>query len=139
MLAKAVEILWRVKLSEQDPAVIRSLFLRGRLNVSLYNELLDLPAEEWHARLKSTDLEPIVDEVFAADERERITRFTKLGADLILGGVRPARFAAFGPHRIFGYLCGLQTEAFNLRLLLAGKVNKISTTLLQARLREQYV
>ncbi|HUU70743.1 MAG TPA: hypothetical protein VM186_14535 [Planctomycetota bacterium] len=45
----------------------------------------------------------------------------------------------FGPERIFGYLCALRTEVHNLRLILAGKVNKINSRLLRERLREQYV
>jgi len=77
--------------------------------------------------------------VFSAPEREQLTAFARLSENLILDRVRPAKSVAFGPDRVFGYLCGLRTEAYNLRLALAGKVNKISTQLLRARVRRQYV
>ena len=136
---KAVEIIWRSKADSYDPDLLRRLFLRDELDNPMLHELLDLALEEWPARLRTTILEPIVDEVFSAPEREQLTAFARLSEDLILDRVRPAKNVAFGPDRVFGYMCGLRTEAYNLRLALAGKVNKISTQLLRARLRRQYV
>jgi len=136
---KAVEIIWRSKAAGYDLDLLKRLFLRDELADPVFAELLELPFEEWPARLRTTILEPIVDEVFSAPEGERLTTFARLSENLILDFVRPAKNVAFGPDRVFGYLCGLRTEAYNLRLALAGKVNKISTQLLRARVRRQYV
>ena len=138
-VARSVEIIWRAKNSSYDMARLRRLFLRGELDRPLLQELADLPLEAWPDRLRSTALGPLVDDVFSRPEGERVAWFAKRAADLLLARVRPAMSATFGPDRVFGYLCGLSTEIFNLRLVLSGRVNKISKHLLQARLREQYV
>ena len=136
---KAAEIIWRAKADSYDNGLLRRLFLRDELDAPALRELAGLTLEDWPDRLRTTFLEPIVEEVFSAPQREQITAFARLSEDLLLDGARPAKNVAFGPDRVFGYLCGLRTEAYNLRLALAGKVNRISTELLQARVRRQYV
>ena len=56
----------------------------------------------------------------------------------LLDMLRPAKYIPFGPERVFGYLCGLTTEVFNLKLLLGGKVHRIENNLLRERLRKTY-
>ena len=139
MIVKTVEIIWRAKEGNYDMPRLRRLFLREELDQPLLRELIDLPLAAWPDRLRPALLGPAIDDVFSRPERERVTRLAKRGEDLLLGRVRAAKSVTFGPDRVFGYLCGFRTEIYNLRLVLAGKVNRISTKLLQARLREQYV
>jgi V/A-type H+-transporting ATPase subunit C len=121
---KAIEIIWRARNGGYETERLRRLFLRDELDEPLLHELHELPLEEWPDRLRTTFLEPIVDEVFSAPEGQRLTALARLSEDLILDRVRPARYVAFGPDRVFGYLCALRTEVYNLRLLLSGKVNR---------------
>ena len=136
---KAVEIIWRAKEGSYDMNRLRRLFIRDELDRPLLRELADLPLDSWAERMRPTLLGPIVDDVFSAPEAERVTSLTRRGENLVLDFAKAAKTVAFGPDRIYGYLCGLRTEVFNLRLVLAGKVNRISSRLLQARLRGQYV
>ena len=53
--------------------------------------------------------------------------------------LEPARYVTFGPERVFGYLSGLTTEVFNLRLTLGGVLNKLGKDALRERLRKTYV
>jgi hypothetical protein len=57
----------------------------------------------------------------------------------LLDMLRPVKYIPFGPERVFGYLCGLAAEVFNLKLLLGGKVHRIENNLLRERLRRTYV
>ncbi|MCR4321752.1 MAG: V-type ATPase subunit [Candidatus Brocadiaceae bacterium] len=57
----------------------------------------------------------------------------------LLDMLRPVKYIPFGPERVFGYLSGLATEVFNLKLLLGGKVHRIENNLLRERLRRTYV
>ena len=57
----------------------------------------------------------------------------------LLDMLRPVKYIPFGPERVFGYLCGLTTEVFNLKLALGGKVHRIENNLLKERLRKTYV
>ncbi len=52
--------------------------------------------------------------------------------------IRPVKYIPFGQERIFGYLCGLTTEVFNLKLIIGGKINSIENTFLKERLRKTY-
>ena len=139
LLTRGVEIIWRARTGGYDMPRLRKLFLRGELDTPLLRELIDLPVADWPDRLRPSRLGPIVDDVFSRPEAERLTRYAKRCQDLVLGRLKAAKSVTFGPDRVFGYLHGLRIETWNLRLILAGKVNKISTKLLQARLREQYV
>lgn len=56
----------------------------------------------------------------------------------LLDMLRPMKYIPFGPERVFGYLCGLTTEVFNLKLVLGGKVHRIENNLLRERLRRTY-
>ena len=56
----------------------------------------------------------------------------------LLDVILPVKCVPFGPERVFGYLCGLTTEVFNLKLLLGGKVHRIENNLLRERLRKTY-
>lgn len=57
----------------------------------------------------------------------------------LLDILRPVKYIPFGPERVFGYLCGLTTEVFNLKLVLGGKMHRIENNLLRERLRKTYV
>ena len=139
MIVRAVEVVWRAKIGDYDVARLRRLFLRGQLADPLLLELADLTLDAWPDRLRPTFLGPIVDDVFAQSGTGQVTRFARRADDLLLERVKAAKSVPFGPERIFGYLCGLRTEVQNLRIILAGKVNRINARLLQERLREQYV
>ena len=56
----------------------------------------------------------------------------------LLDVILPVKRVPFGPERVFGYLCGLTAEVFNLKLLLGGKVHRIENNLLRERLRKTY-
>lgn len=56
----------------------------------------------------------------------------------LLDMLRPVKHIPFGPERVFGYLCGLATEVFNLKILLSGKVHRVENNLLKERLRKTY-
>jgi len=56
----------------------------------------------------------------------------------LLDVLSPVKYIPFGPERVFGYLCGLATEVFNLKLLLGGKIHRVENNLLRERLRKAY-
>ena len=56
----------------------------------------------------------------------------------LLDMLRPVKYIPFGPERVFGYLFGLTTEVFNLKLVLGGKVHRVENNLLRERLRKTY-
>lgn len=57
----------------------------------------------------------------------------------LLDIIEPVKFIPFGPERVFGYLCGLTAEIFNLKLVLGGKVHRLESKFLKERLRKTYV
>lgn len=57
----------------------------------------------------------------------------------LLDMLHPVKRIPFGPERVFGYLCGLTVEVFNLKLALGGKVHRIESRVLREQLRKTYV
>lgn len=59
--------------------------------------------------------------------------------NFLLDMLRPVKYIPFGPERVFGYLCGLTVEVFNLKLVLGGKLYRTGNNVLKERLRRTYV
>lgn len=73
------------------------------------------------------------------DEDEQIARFGVLAYNHLTRSIRRAKLQTSGPERVFGYLWGLFVEAYNLKLVISGRLNGILPDLLRRRLRECYV
>lgn len=57
----------------------------------------------------------------------------------LLDHARLAKRVAFGPEVIFGYLIAKENELRQIRMVMAAKINRLSTERLRERLRENYV
>lgn len=101
--------------------------------------LAPLPLEEWKKPLLEALPERVVENIFAGARKDLFTRYEKHTEDYLMDRLEPARYVTFGPERVFGYLSGLTTEAFNLRLALGGVLNRLGKDALGERLRKTYV
>lgn len=79
------------------------------------------------------------DGVAKFDRKESLTLWEKRCEDSLMKVVRKFRLAGLGPEPVFGYLRGKETEARNLRIILAGKQSSLSPQVIAERLREAYV
>ncbi|MDO8136094.1 MAG: V-type ATPase subunit [Candidatus Brocadiales bacterium] len=105
----------------------------------ILERLAPLPLEEWKRPILETLPEKTVENIFAGAKKDLFTRYERHTEDYLMDRLEPARYVTFGPERVFGYLSGLTTEVFNLRLTLGGVLNKLGKDALRERLRKTYV
>ncbi|MFQ5714801.1 MAG: V-type ATPase subunit [Candidatus Scalinduaceae bacterium] len=136
--------LARAVFTRCNTELLRKYFLQDYLNKTHFLNLLDLPIADWKEILKKELPAEIVNNVISDKvEKDRsklnLMRCEKLLANYLLDTIKLAKYITFGPERVFGYLCGLDVETYNLKLVIGGKINKIERQLLKDRLRNCYV
>ena len=72
-------------------------------------------------------------------EDEQIARFEALAANYLTELAKQAKLQTAGPERVAGYLWGLWVEAFNLKLVISGQLNRLEREILKSRVRGCYV
>ncbi len=144
VFVKVFESLLRAVITGCNIELLKKYFLQDDLNKIYFLNLLDLPIPNWKEILiKELPVEIINVTTSLNTEKDRkninLTKCEKLLDNYLLDIIKPVKYVTFGPERIFGFLCGLSVEAYNLKLLIGGKVNKIENQLLKDRLRNCYV
>jgi len=135
--AKGVELLWRGHIAGLDPKLQR-LLLEGRQEPALFRALRESEETEWPALLASALEGLATDRLGWASGVDRIREFIRAADEWLMAFLRPARRVAFGAERVFGYLVGLDAEAFNLTLCLSGRAYGIEPEVLRDHLRACY-
>lgn len=74
-----------------------------------------------------------------AQEDEQVSAFELLTTNHLTATARGVKLQTVGPERVAGYLWGLWVEAFNLKLVISGNLNRLDPGLLKSRVRETYV
>lgn len=71
----------------------------------------------------------------AAGDEDPAQRFEQLCMEYLDGLARQGRGQVYGPERVFSYLWGLFTEAYNLKLIVCGRLSRIGVPVLKRRMR----
>lgn len=130
---KGILMLQRVP-TGRETAVLRFLERDG-----FFERFLLGPPPHWKEALLEIVPERIVEKIISGDKEGLLSRYEKYTNDYLMEKLEPALCTAFGPERVFGYLSGITTELFNLRLLIGGKINKLSPQVIKDTLRRTYV
>jgi vacuolar-type H+-ATPase subunit C/Vma6 len=138
-IIKGTEVILRAITNKCDMEQISGLFLKGLMRRDFFLSLVKCPYEGWRVALLEVFPSQLVGEIFTGPHKNLFTRFERLTDNYLLGKLYPAKFVPFGPERVFGYLCGLAAETYNLRLAIGGKVNRVNIGLIEERLRAPYV
>jgi len=136
--AKGVEWLWRARALGFDEEV-RRWVVEGRQDRELFAALLRAEEEDW-PRLLELGMEGLeVAGVASARRAGRIRAFVRAADEWLMGFARRAKYVPFGPERVFGCLVGLEAEAHNVGVAVAGRANEIDPARLRLELRACYV
>ncbi len=111
-------------------------FLRGD---EFFEDLVQSPPRHWKDVLLEIVPEVVVEKIVAGDRKELLLRYERYISDYMTERLRPARYATFGPERVFGYLSGLDTELFNLKLSIGGAMNGMDPRIIRDTLRRTYI
>jgi V/A-type H+/Na+-transporting ATPase subunit C len=139
-----IESLIRAVFSKCNTELLKKYFLQDFLNETSFLNLQDLSITDLKEILRKELPAEIVNSI-ATDKGEKdknnlnLIECERLLADYLLDTIKLAKYITFGPERVFGYLCGLDVETYNLKLIIGGKINKIEEQLIKDRLRNCYV
>lgn len=144
VFVKVIESLMRTVSSKCNTILLKKYFLQDCLNRIHFLKLLNLSVVNWREILRKELPAEVINTVITDEvEKDRnnlnLIRCEKLLADYLIRIIKPAKYITFGPERVFGYLCGLDVERYNLKLVIGGKVNKIERQSIKDRLRNCYV
>lgn len=72
-------------------------------------------------------------------KNKKLNRFEKLCDNYTMNYLKKSRYISFGPEPILAYIYGKENEIKSIRIILVGKINKVSSNIIVERLREVYV
>jgi V/A-type H+-transporting ATPase subunit C len=131
----------RVKRMERDRDFFKKAVLPGgRLPLDRLISLFDEPLDALHGQLSRTDYATLIEEgVRGWMEKGSSALLEKLADDYITTYLQRGKRSAFGPEPLIGYLWAKEIEVKNIRLILVGKINKLSADAIRERLRDVYL
>ncbi len=136
---QVVDVIWRTKLSGGDFSPVSTFFLQGELSSGNYTELTEVTGDMWGNLLASLLPENVYSSTIEGQPADISSRFGHAMADHLMQLAREARFVTFGMEKVFGYLFGEITQAYNLNVTLGGIFNRVDRSLLSERIRDTYV
>lgn len=72
-------------------------------------------------------------------KNKKLNKFEKLCDNYTMNYLKKSRYISFGPEPILAYIYGKENEIKSIRIILVGKINKVSSNIIVERLREVYV
>jgi len=135
---KGVELLWRARALGLGKDVQDVLF-DGRQYEELFAALRQSDLREWPAAVASALSGLDVNSLAPSSGAEPVRAFVRAADAWLMDFARQARLVAFGPERVFGCLVGLDAEAHNVAIVVAGRAQGISPDRLRGHLRACYV
>ncbi|GAN34918.1 MULTISPECIES: V0D/AC39 family V-type ATPase subunit [Candidatus Brocadia] len=145
---KGLKVIRRVMVLKLDMKLLEQYFLEGFDKEHVFYRLMKNTAWISEKTLREAFIgaycnTPLLDQYFiqvlSLNLFPNISfQYEVVTDNYLLDIMQPVKFIPFGTERVFGYLCGLTVEVFNLKLVLGGKVHRIESNFLRERLRKTY-
>lgn len=139
VLGRALVVLWRAARAGHSLKLYQQHFLPiGDFN-GIITDLCSMADPRAWGSVIPGSLGDLWSQALEADEDEQVSLFEMLSANYLTAMSRRVKLQTAGPERVAGFLWGLWVEAFNLKLVISGKLNKLDAGLLKSRIRDTYV
>jgi vacuolar-type H+-ATPase subunit C/Vma6 len=139
VLSSLVSILWRAL--NQDMQMRRFQIYLPPLGkfTNMIDELSDVEKpEEWPSVIDGA-IGACVTGALTKPRDEQVSFFELLVTNHLTRLMSAGRLQTAGPERVFTFLTGLNVEMQNLKLVVAGRLNRISRDTLRLKLKDCYV
>lgn len=112
----------------------------GTIAQELYFESSGKPIDDFVELIRSSEYADVVERGWEISRKNKNSAYLeKLLDNTIMEYVRGAKFVTMGVEPLIAYLFAKEAEIRNVRIIMTGKINKLSVDLVRERLRESYV
>ncbi len=138
ILAQALVALYRAYRSGQELRRYRQHFLPLEPWTDTLDRLTVAGDPAAWGDIVGGDMGALLKEAAERPEDEQASYFERRAAERGARIAERGRAQTFGPERVFAFLVALATEAYNLKVVVCGRMGRIDADLLRQRMRECY-
>lgn len=139
VLASIVSIFWRV-LNQDVQNRLFQLYLPPLGNFAhVIDELSGMENPAGWPSVIDGAIGECMTGALAQSKDEQVSFFELLVTNHLTRLIYPGRLQTAGPERVFTFLTGLNVEMQNLKLVVAGRLNRLSKDMLKLKLKDCYV
>jgi len=116
------------------------LIPEGDFKIENIVEIYDSPLSSWFEKLIHTDYKDIVElGVNYFQKNNSLMELEKLRDNFILNFSKIGKYITFGIEPLVGFITAKENDIKNIRIILSGKLNKLSPDQIKERVRDTYV
>jgi len=116
------------------------LIPEGDFKIENIVEIYDSPLSSWFEKLIHTDYKNIVETgVNYFQKNNSLMELEKLRDNFILNFSKIGKYITFGIEPLVGFITAKENDIKNIRIILSGKLNKLSPDQIKERVRDTYV
>ncbi|QAA34062.1 V-type ATP synthase subunit C [Clostridium manihotivorum] len=136
-----IRTLLRVKKQKKGKDFLKETLLTGgKLDRDKILILLNESPENIYNKLAHTDYAPVLKSgIEDYIKTQSASKLEKLSDNYLMNFMKDAKYVTFGPEPILAYIYAKESEIKNIRIIMVGKLNNISSEVIRERLREVYV
>ena len=108
----------------------------GNLTLDFYKSMLDLDRKSFAQKLESVGYTKMSSVLY--DEKAPAWKLERAADDTYMDIAKKIKHVAFGIEIAAGYIIAREIEAKNIRILINGKINNLSPSVIRERLRASY-
>jgi len=131
----------RAKIRGEKKTFIKEFIIpEGDFKIENIVEIYDSPLSSWFEKLIHTDYKNIVEMgVNYFQKNNSLMELEKLRDNFILNFLKIGKYITFGIEPLVGFITAKENDIKNIRIILSGKLNKLSPDQIKERVRDTYV
>ncbi|MBE3091349.1 MAG: V-type ATP synthase subunit C [Candidatus Atribacteria bacterium] len=131
----------RAKIRGEKKAFIKEFLIpEGDFKIEKIIEIYDSPLSSWCEKLIYTDYKNIVETGVNYFQRNNsLMELEKLRDNFILNFSKIGKYITFGIEPLIGFITAKENDIKNIKIILSGKLNKLSPDQIKERVRDSYV
>lgn len=138
-LANLRTIVRAKNLARQNEFIVRALYDNGSIDKETLISLSARPLSDMIDQLSKTAYGPVFAGIVKGRDRVDLEMLDKLSDNFLFGQAKKAKLVAIGPEPLVGYILAKENEASAVRIILTGRLNGLSTSVIEERVRDLYV
>ena len=131
----------RAKIRGERKSLAKEFLIpEGDFKIENIIEIYDSPLSSWFEKLIHTDYKNIIETgINYFQKNNSLMELEKLRDNFILNFSKIGKYITFGIEPLIGFITAKENDIKNIRIILSGKLNKLSPDQIKERVRDTYV